>query len=189
MRKTTRLLSVLALATFALSFSAPTAARAAQGSELFVGHLVNTMASARFASPFVLQIDRWATQGDAQRLTGVLAARGEYALREDLWKSQAGYVRVGGRIAYPIAAAFVEETPSGRTIRVLLDRPLGFFETQYYSRSYHYPFAVVELNLDRNGKGEGRFIAAAKLQVRGDTLEIESLGPLPMRLLHVRASA
>jgi hypothetical protein len=195
MRTTIRLLSVFALAMSAFSSAAPAAAQAApaapaaQGSEHFVGHLVNTTASARSTSPFILEIDRYANQADAQQLTGTLAARGQLALRDQLWNSNAGYISIGGRLGYPIAAAFVVETPTGRTIRVLVDRPLGFFETQYYSRSFRYPFAVVELNLDKNGNGEGNFIAAARLQQRGETLEITSLGTMPFRLLHVRAGA
>jgi hypothetical protein len=188
MRTSTRLLSIFALATSALLITAPTAARAAAGSEQFVGHLINTTASARFTRPFTLEIDRYGSQADAQRLTGVLAARGQLALRDELWRRNAGYLSIGGGLGYPIAAAFSEETPSGRTIRVFLDRPLGFLETQYFRRSYSYPFTVIELSLDKNGNGEGLFIAAAKLQWHGDTLEVESLGVMPNRLLHVRAS-
>ena len=193
MRSSSRLLSVFALAASAFLVTAPTAARAAAAPEPapehFVGHLINTMASARFTRPFILEIDRYASAADAQRLTGVLAARGRLGLRDDLWKSNAGYLSVGGGLGYPIAAAFVEDTPAGRTIRVFLDRPLGFFETQYYFRSYRYPFTVIELTVDKDGNGEGRFILAANLRSRGaDTLEVESLGAMPFRLLHVRAS-
>jgi hypothetical protein len=197
MRTSSRLLSVFALAASAFLVTAPPAARAAAAPEPapepapehFVGHLIDTMASARFTRPFILEIDRYASAAEAQRLTGVLAARGRLGLRDDLWKSNAGYLSVGGGLGYPIAAAFVEDTPAGRTIRVFLDRPLGFFETQYYFRSYRYPFTVIELTVDKDGNGEGRFILAANLQSRGaDTLEVESLGAMPFRLLHVRAS-
>jgi hypothetical protein len=190
MRTSTRLLTLFALATSAFLITAPTLARAAGNPEHFVGHLVNTMASARFTRPFILEINRYASEADARRLTSVLAARGPLGLRDDFWRSNAGYLSIGGGLGYPIAAAFAEDTPSGRTIRVLLDRPLGFFETQYYSRSYRYPFTVVELNVDKNGNGEGRFILAAHLQSHGaETLEVESLGVMPFRLLHLRATS
>jgi hypothetical protein len=190
MRTSTRLLTAIALATSVFLFTAPTLARAAGNPQRFVGHLIDTMASARFTRPFVLEIDRFASAADARRLTGVLAARGPLGLRDDFWRSNAGYLSIGGGLGYPVAAAFEQDTPSGRTIRVFLDRPLGFFETQYYSRSYRYPFTVVELNVDKNGNGEGRFILAANLQSRGaETLEVESLGVMPFRLLHLRATS
>jgi len=80
------------------------------------------------------------------------------------------------------------ETPAGRTIHVVMNRVLSPFEVQYYTRSSRYPFAVIELNLDKNGRGDGRLIAAARLRWQGDTLEIESLGNQPFRLLAVQTN-
>jgi hypothetical protein len=93
-----------------------------------------------------------------------------------------------------------QETANGRTLHVVLNRPLSLREVQYFSRSSKYPFTVLEfsrsskypftvleLNVDKNGKGDGRLLGAAKMQMHGDTLEFESLGIQPIRLLAVRA--
>ena len=79
-------------------------------------------------------------------------------------------------------------SPSGRTLYVLLNRPLRGFEVSHGLRSSKYPFGYLELNLDRNDQGNGRMIAAAKLHLNADNLEIESLGVQPYRLLSVHAS-
>jgi hypothetical protein len=194
MRTRTRLFSILELVMIGAAITAITAitANAAAGpaepSERFSGSLVNTVAGAHFSQPFILAVDRYASQSDVQRLTGILADRGAYSLRDELWKRTAGYLSVGGGLGRPIAAVFSQDTPTGRTIHVLMNRPLLAFETQYYTRSSKYPFTVVELNLDKNGQGSGRLIGAAKLQMHGDTLEIESLGIQPIHLLAVRAA-
>jgi hypothetical protein len=187
--RTRRLLLIIELVLISAAATALAAAAAVEPAaqpEHFTGSLVNTMAGARFSQPFILSVDRFASDADLQRLAGILAARGPYFLRDELWKENAGYLRIGGRIGYPIAAVFAQETPAGRSLRVVLNRPLSSFEVAHYTRSSKYPFSVVELNLDKNGKGEGHFIAAAKMQLEGKTLEIESLGVQPLRLLAVR---
>ena len=50
-----------------------------------------------------------------------------------------------------------------------------------------YPLGVIELELDADGKGEGRLIAAARLKFNKDgTLVIEQLGVRPFRLMKVK---
>jgi hypothetical protein len=154
----------------------------------FTGSLVNTVAGARFSQPFILSVDHYAGDAEVQRLTGLLAEKGPYSLRDELWKHSAGYLRIGGRIGYPVAAVLSQDTATGRKLTVVLNRPLSPFEVQYYARSSMYPFTVLELDLDPSGAGNGTLIGAAKMQMHGDTLTIESLGIQPLRLLAVRAS-
>jgi hypothetical protein len=68
-----------------------------------------------------------------------------------------------------------------------MDRPVQFWELWNNTRSVDYPFSFVEIDLDRNGEGEGRLIAAAKVWMApSGNLDIESLGAVPARLLNVR---
>lgn len=152
----------------------------------FEGSLVNIVAGARSSQPFSLSVDHYATPADLQRLADALATKGAFSARDQLWKETSGYLSVGGRLGYPIAAVTSEETPGGRQIRVIVNRPLSAFEAQYYTRSSKYPFTVVELTLDNNGHGEGRLIGAAKMRLQGNEIAFESLGTQPVRLLDVR---
>jgi len=179
-----------AIGGIAAGTPAPAVASAAAAAhpDQFTGSLVNTVAGARFSQPFVLSVDHYAGDAEVQHLTGLLAEKGPYSLRDELWKHSAGYLRIGGRIGYPVAAVLSQDTATGRKLTVVLNRPLSPFEVQYYARSSMYPFTVLELDLDQSGAGEGKLIGAAKMRMHGDTLTIESLGIQPLRLLAVRAS-
>ncbi len=194
MKTPTRLQSILVLAMVSAMATAIVAGAAIQRDpagqrpEQFTGSLVNIERGARSSRPFVLSVDHYATDGEVQRMTGILAAKGPYSLRDELWKEQVGYLSIGGGIGFPVGAVLSQDTPDGRTIRVFLNRRLSNFEVQNYTRSSKYPFTVVELHLDRNGKGNGVLVGAAQMRLSGDTLTVKSLGNLPVRLLAVRAS-
>ena len=179
---------VLAAAAGAAIAAGAASATASARPDQFTGSLVNTVAGARFSQPFILSVDRYADAAEVQRLTGVLAEKGAYSLRDELWRHSAGYLSIGGRIGVPVAAVLAQETATGRKLTVVLNRPLSAFEVQYFTRSSRYPFSVLQLDLDQQGKGEGKLIGAAKMRMHGDTLTIESLGTQPLRLLAVRAS-
>jgi len=170
--------------------TAPAAAAAGASAhpDQFTGSLVNTVAGARFSQPFILSVDHYTGDAEVQHLTGLLAEKGPYSLRDELWKHSVGYLRIGGRLGVPVAAVLSQDTATGRKLTVVLNRPLSAFEVQYYARSSMYPFSVLELDLDQNGVGQGTLIGAARMRMRGNTLEIQSLGVQPLRLLAVRAS-
>jgi hypothetical protein len=187
------LFASLAVAASAPSQAAPPAAVWASSSssssprpDQFTGNLVNTYRGARFNQPFTLSIDHYATGAELQHLADTLRAKGAYSLRDELWKGTVGSLTIGGRLGYPVAAVLSQDTADGRMIRVVLNRPLSTHEVQNYTRSSKYPFSVIELTIDRNGRGDGRFIGAAKLRMSGNELSFESLGVQPFRLMSVR---
>jgi hypothetical protein len=190
-RKSLLIPALVLAAAAGTAIAAGTAAAAAAAPahpDQFTGSLVNTVAGARFSEPFTLSVDHYADDAEVHHLTGVLAENGPFSLRDELWKRPAGYLSIGGRIGYPVAAVLSQDTATGRKLTVVLNRPLSAFEVQYYNRSSMYPFSVLELNLDQRGEGQGTLIGAARMRMRGDTLEIQSLGIQPLRLLAVRAS-
>jgi hypothetical protein len=152
----------------------------------FQGNLVNTLRGVRHDQTFTLSVDRYATPDELNRLADTVATKGAFTARDQLWKDTSGYLSIGGGLGYPISAVTSQETPTGRMIRVVVNRPMSLFETQYYTHSSKYPFTVVELNLDRNGHGDGRLIAAAKLQVHNGELAFESFGVQPLVLMDVQ---
>jgi hypothetical protein len=175
-------------ATAGTALAGPSTGAATPPPERFTGNLVDTVAGARASRPFILTVDHYTDVAEIQRLNGVLAGQGPYHLRDALWQQHAGNLSIGGGLGYPVAAVLSQETPKGRMLRVVLNRPEWLGEVQYYRRSSLYPFTVLEINLDQNGKGDGLLIGAANLKVLGDTLEIKSLGSIPFRLMAVRES-
>ncbi len=79
------------------------------------------------------------------------------------------------------------EADGGRVVRLMIDRPISFREAANNLRSMDYPFSYVEIHLDASGKGDGKLIAAAKVTLAGNTVEIENLGAQPLKLLDVHS--
>lgn len=137
-------------------------------------------------APAVIHINHYSSDADVERLKDLLANKGPDALRDALWDLEAGYIRVGGGLGYPIAVARSKpDGKGGRLIRLMLDRPISFRELANNTRSVDYPFTYLEFQLDSAGKGQGKMIAAAKVSLSGGTVDIESLGTQPLKLLKV----
>ena len=175
----------------ALIFSAALALSTAAFADQFTGTLVAPAGTAVRAgsAPVVIHIDHYTEDAQAQRLQDILRRKGPDALRDALWDQEAGYIRVGGGLGYPIAAARSHQLPDGGTlIRLMIDRPIAQTEVINNLRTVDYPFAYVEIKLDRHGKGDGQFYQAAKVSLTGkDQVEVENYSPQPLKLLGVQA--
>jgi hypothetical protein len=177
----------------ALFISAALALSAAAFAEphQITGNLVAPAGTARHAgtAPVVIHIDHYTEDAEVQRLQGILQRQGPNALRDALWDREAGFIRIGGSLGYPIAAARAHPTPDGgQVIRLMIDRPIAQWEVINNLRTVDYPFAFVEIKLDRNGRGQGDFYQAARVSMTGnDTLHVENYSPQPLKVLAVRA--
>ena len=138
-------------------------------------------------APVVIHIDHYSSEAEIAKLKGILADKGPNALRDALWDLEAGYIRVGGGLGYPIAVATSRpDGKGGRVVRLMLDRPLSYRELVNDALTRNYPFSYAEINLNGSAKGEGKFIAAAKVSITAGTVDIESFGIQPWRLLNVK---
>jgi hypothetical protein len=172
----------------ALVLSAVTAF--AQSHDQFTANLVDPAGHfGHFRSntaPVVIHLDHYSSEAEVDRLADILRQKGPDALRDALWNEEVGYIRVGGGLGYPIAAAVSRPNPEGgRTVRIMIDRPISQREVILNTRTVDYPFTFIEIKLDANNKGEGQFFAAAKVRMKGDTLDVESYSPQPLKLLGV----
>jgi hypothetical protein len=175
--------SFLALATVLLLTGA---VRAQPHGDQLVGNVVNMEGGG--TAPVVIHIDHYSSDQEIANLKGVLAAQGPQGLRDALWNLEAGYIRIKGGLGYPVAAASSRpEAGGGRVVRLMIDRPLSFREEANSLRSVDYPFSYVEIHLDANGKGDGKLIVAAKVKLDGNTVDVESLGVQPFKLLDVHS--
>jgi hypothetical protein len=162
------------------------------GGERFTANLVDPAGSfGRFRSntaPVMIHIDHYSEDAETRRLAGILEKKGPDALRDALWDQEVGYIRVGGGLGYPIAAARSHPTDDGgRIIRLMMDRQLSQREVINNSRTVDYPFGYIEIKLDASGKGEGKFYQAAKVRLKDGKLDVENYSPQPLRLLAVKA--
>ena len=74
----------------------------------------------------------------------------------------------------------------GQRITLVTNRPISFAEVRNSSRSRDYRFAIVVLNVDKDGKGTGTFVPMCKIRFnKKKELEIENYGQEPFRLVNV----
>jgi hypothetical protein len=140
-----------------------------------------------------IYITRYSTASDAEGLHAILLDGGAKALLKALHKMKSiGKIERTGTVGfYDLKLILSTTTSAGRHIYALTDRPIGFLESFYSTRSKDYPFGVMELDLqaDEKGreKGVGTLVYAAKVKgLNGDKVEIENETFAPIRLLGVR---
>ena len=157
--------------------------------ERFSGNIIDAGGAVprRSSTYFRLEIEQYTSEEEAVELIEVLAKEGPDGLRKALEKLDRGWISIGPRTGYPIAFARSFDTPEGRIVRIATDRPVSFIEARSMLRTMGYPFGIIELQLDQDGKGEGRLIAAAEIKFNKEgRLEIESFGLEPFRILRAR---
>lgn len=182
--------SLIAVAVLAGLASGP-AARAAtpEGRETFTAFAVN-FEGVYGASTGTVQIsvDRWSTPEERRNLEAVLAEKGADRLLDAVQKMKpVGRISTPGRLGQDLRFAYqVPLASGGRRIIVGLDRHLSFYEASRRPRSADYPFTVLEMRVDENGRGQGKLVVAAQVTGLGETIEVENYNNTPVRLTQVR---
>jgi hypothetical protein len=139
-----------------------------------------------------IYISGYSSPQDAERLNATLLKGGPNALLKALKKMKSlGHIERDGSVGfYDFKMILSTTTATGRHIYAVADRPIGFLEAYYSTRSSDYPFGIMELDLkgdDEKEKGEGTLIYAARIRViRGEKVEIENITFAPIRLLSLR---
>jgi hypothetical protein len=139
--------------------------------------------------PIEIYINDYSSDAESNQLAGAFADGGSKALFKVLTKMKPkGRIAPVGRVGYEVRYIRSTQTPNGRKIVMLTDRPIGFLEAYYGTRSRDYQYALIEINIKDDGKkGEGSLIYAAKVKAfTGDTIEVENFGIQPAKLMVVR---
>lgn len=161
-----------------------------------------------------VRINNFTTEREARAIIDMYNARGDRPLRHVLGSRDIGSLRIGDRLAQPLAAAWRIRDLSGEHLVLLVPRDPAVRElfqdrddrsarydrrgqSNRYDRSgrsdrydaSNRPYALVQLDLgdddDRYGRGELR--TAARLRLGSDGgFDVEELDDtLPVRILHV----
>jgi hypothetical protein len=142
--------------------------------------------------PVDIILQRYSTEAERNRFLAALTERGPDALLEAFQKAPSiGRLGAPGRIGYEIRyAAEMPGEDGGRRIVIATDRRMSFMEAANRPRTVDYPFTVVQLNLDNDGKGEGRASIYAKIEVdkKNNAIVLEDFGIQPVTLMNVKAS-
>jgi len=193
MRKHGRVLAALAVAAGAglASSGAALAAKPVEELRAFAVNMSNISAGGGAnAGPVDITIDRWTTDAERDRLVGIVKEKGADGLLDAIRKmDEIGRIQSGGSLGYPLR--FAREVPlsgGGRRIIIGTDRRMSFLEVREQPRSVEYPFVVVDIRLNADGKGVGKLMPLAKINTDVDHIvEIENYASELVRLTSVES--
>jgi len=111
-------------------------------------------------------------------------------LLDKIRNNDLGFMSAHGSLGRRLLVVRRAQLPDGKTrIMAAFERWQTFAEVRGGYRTQDYPFAIIELILDANGRGSGTFIAAAKIDMKRDKktgqyqLELENFGTYPHRVM------
>ena len=198
MRRAPSALSFVAAALLLAPAAAPVRAQEPLRIDAFAINMSNiaTGANARVD----ITIDSWSSPEEREQLIVTMLEKGSGALLKALQKAS-----VKGRFRIPTARPpdphhlslgldihYAWQAPlpdGGRRIVLATDRYIGFQEARNQPRSTDYPFSLIEIRVDREGKGEGKMAVATKISFDKDKkqIELENYASEPVRLNNLTA--
>lgn len=152
---------------------------------------MNATAPRAAAGSVDITINRWSTDAERDQLKNILKESGQDALLSALQKLPVvGYVNSPGSLRWDLH--FARERPfgdAGHMIFLLTDRPISTWEAVRQPRSINYPFTLIQLQVDKNGKGVGKASVATRITQDDDgTIELENFASQPVTLNDVHES-
>ncbi len=191
-----RKINILAAILFLSFFTLASANVNAQGKERFTGTLVyygSGFDTRTIVTDFTLDITGQTSDEQARNYLNILKDKGQDRVLDAIDKNELGRFSIDKNIGVPVNVVRENDVDGMRRIFVVFRRWTRFAELRYGYRSLDYPFGVIEIYIDpKTGKGEGTYIAAAKIRWNSDgdkisQVEIENFATFPARLLNVRS--
>ena len=142
------------------------------------------------ATTVEIDVDRWSTDAEREKLMNILMEQGPEKLLETLQKMpRVGYIRTPNSIGYDLH--YSQKTPlpdGGERVVLATDRYITYWEAVNRPRSIDYPFTVIELHINGNGEGEGKMSLATKIipDKESRTIVLENYATQPVQLESVR---
>jgi hypothetical protein len=136
-----------------------------------------------------IRITRWSTEVERQQLVDTLLSKGPEALLGALRETRSvGTIRTPDSIGYELHYAQQARTEEGgRRLVIATDRPIGFWEAWNRPRMLDYPFTIIQMQLDRDGKGQGSMSYATRVIAHDKTIELENYTSSPVMLTQIEA--
>lgn len=137
---------------------------------------------------FNLRINGLTSDAQASEYLGVLQNGGQQRALDAINNQNLGTFSVAGELGRTINVVRESNVDGRRRIFIVFQRWTRFAEARGGYRSLDYPFGVIELYVDpRTGKGEGTYIAAARIRFDRDDnqVEIENFATYPVKLVNI----
>jgi len=188
----TRIVGVLGGCVLLLASAAPLTLKAEQSKPIETFNCFAVALGTGKANVIDITINRWSTDEERETLLTTLQEFGQDKLLAALEKIRppVGYMRTPTSIGYDLYYARNHpQADGGRRVVLATNRRVSFREVTNDTRSMQYQFTLIELHLDKNGKGEGKLVPAAKVSwdTKAKKIEIENYNALPVDLVNVTA--
>jgi hypothetical protein len=145
-----------------------------------------------------INVFKWATDAERDALLGVVKGKDENALGPALEKAPTVGI-IWGSWPYGYSVRYAQRLTlpdGGERIVLLTERPLGSRGRTPWKplaplTAPDYPFTLVELRLNKAGRGEGKMSLGARVVVdpTGQTLTLENFAAAPVLMTNVRRVA
>jgi hypothetical protein len=188
----TRIVGIFGGCVLLLASAAPLAMKAAQSKPIETFTCFAVSLGTGKAGVIEIAINRWSTDEEREMLLTTLQEFGQDKLLAALEKIRppVGYLRTPNSIGYDLYYARNNPQPDGsRHVVLATNRRVSFREAANAARSMQYQFTLIEIRIDKNGKGEGKLVPAAKVSwdTKTKKIEIENYNALPVDLVNVTA--
>jgi hypothetical protein len=143
------------------------------------------------AGTVLIDVSRWSTMAERDRLLNVLDTKGANKLLDELQDTKpVGRIRTPDSLGYDLHyASQMPTADGGRRIVLATDRPIGFWEQYHGLRTLDYPFTVIQMEIPPEGEGKGTLSYATRIIKEGNNIVLENFATQPVMLSHIRADA
>jgi hypothetical protein len=142
------------------------------------------------ANQVEIVVEKWSPNAERDRLLNTLFEQGPEKLLDTLQDlPRVGYFRTPNSIGYDIRFSQRTELPDhAERVVLVTDRYINFWEAVNRPRTIDYPFTVIELHINGDGRGEGKMSIATKITGNNDTkaIVLENYATQPVMLNEVR---
>ena len=159
--------------------------------EVYTGTLMQMNGPTRSTS-FNLSIKDYTSDQDAQLYLSMLVEGDQFTLLNKIKDLDLGFMSAAGSLGRRLLVVRKTQVADGKTrIVAAFERWQTFAEVRGGYRTQDYPYALLEMVVDANGKGSGTFIAACKIDMKRDKktgqyqLELENFGTYPHKVMGV----
>jgi hypothetical protein len=142
-----------------------------------------------------IRITRWATMKERENLLTIAVEKGPDDLLRALQKMPShGRMNIPGwqgpdphqaRLGWELRYAMnMPGEDGGQRIVIATDRYIGMWEARDRPRTIDYPFTLIEMRLDKDGKGQGKMAVATKIEFdkKKNQMVLENYASEPVRL-------
>lgn len=144
-------------------------------------------------APVDIEINRWSTPQERQRFLKALSGEGQDSALDKLTDLKpVGWIRINRQgLSYDLRYATVKAgEDGGQRVFLMTDRPISAWEAWAQPRYSDYPFTLITMNLDRQGRGSGSIILAARITSTEDGrfVQVENYATTPIQFNDIKSS-